>query len=152
MSAEVRKRRRNFPILFINGARRQESEVRKKTMIEPISIRGNNDIWVNVLNEWGNKEPVNFLEGSGIKRNPVSIQLCSSRECLCGTTQSQGDRFEAGYYYPQWKKWISELEFHVKKKFGWGWGERGPSKKKALPQESFQPGCEECVVRKLKVK
>lgn len=148
ISAEVRKRKRNYPILFVNGVRRQESAVREKTMREPISIRGTNDIWVNVLNEWGNREPINFLEGSGIKRNPVSVALCSSRECMCGTTQSEGDRVEAGLYDKAWKRWMDELELHVKKIHGWGWGEQGPTKKK--PKSFFQPGCEECVVRKIK--
>src|SRR5690606_7828538 len=41
VSKHIRQRQRNFPILFINGARRNESENRKITMKNPIKVLKN---------------------------------------------------------------------------------------------------------------
>src|SRR5690606_14248069 len=64
VSHNIRKGRRNFPILFINGARRNESERRKKTMANPIKAQGN-DIWVNIINEYDKSQTIDLIEGYG---------------------------------------------------------------------------------------
>jgi len=58
VSKHLRKGRRNFPILFINGARRKESKRREKTMISPYKKdpAQKNNIWVNLINEWGKQD------------------------------------------------------------------------------------------------
>lgn len=126
ISENIRHRRRDFPIMFINGARRQESERRKKTMISPYKVdpKMKNNIWVNIINEWPSRHDcVDFLEGNGIKRNPVSINLCRSGECMCGTMQSIGDYNEAKFHYPEWGRRMDELRQRVRTKFPWDWGE-----------------------------
>lgn len=149
VSVNIRKRRRNFPILFINGARRNESENRKKTMKDPIRVDGNN-IWVNIINEFSNHQTVNLIEGNGICRNPVSVKLCRSGECLCGTMQTDGDYLEAKYFFPTWGEQMDELRKEVTKKHGWDWGQQIP---KHIPMErkgqlnmfkEFQPMCTDC--------
>lgn len=150
VSKHIRQRQRNFPILFINGARRNESENRKITMKNPIKVVKNNDIWVNIINEWEKHDCIDYLEGNGIKRNPVSINLCRSGECMCGTMQSQGDRNEAAFFYPEWGKWITELEKEVLKKFPWRWGEsinkyhHMEMKGQLNAFSEFQPMCSGC--------
>jgi len=149
VSANIRHRKRNFPILFLNGARQSESERRKITMISPYNVmKGKeNNIWVNLINHWDNHECKDYLNGNSINRNPVSINLCRSGECMCGTMQTQGDRVEAGYFYPEWKKWIDSLEKQVKEKHGWGWNENKPKAKPLSNQiEIFQPMCSGCKV------
>ncbi len=149
VSKHIRQRRRNFPILFLNGARRLESKRRERTMKNPIRVDGN-DIWVNIINEFKKIDCRNYLEGNSIIRNPVSVNLCRSGECMCGTMQGKGDRFEAGYFYPDWKKWIDDLEKKVKEKFPWGWGEN-ISKQHLLEMKGqinmfsdFRPMCVGC--------
>jgi 3'-phosphoadenosine 5'-phosphosulfate sulfotransferase (PAPS reductase)/FAD synthetase len=154
ISKHIRKGRRNFPILFLNGARRLESENRKKTMLNPIRIgdRRPNDIWVNIINEFDNDDCKIYLEGNGIKRNPVSINLCRSGECMCGTMQSKGDRVEAGYFYPDWKKWIDNLEKEVMQRFPWSWNDN--INKQHIQElggqmnmfSDFQPMCTGCKI------
>lgn len=150
VSKYIRQRKRNFPILFINGARRNESENRKITMKNPIKVVKNNDIWVNVINEWEKHDCIDYLESNGIKRNPVSINLCRSGECMCGTMQSDGDRNEASFFYPEWGKWITELEKEVVKKFPWKWGEsinkyhHMEMKGQLNAFSDFQPMCSGC--------
>lgn len=149
VSRNLRKGRRNYPILFINGARKLESERRKITMKNPIKIDPSqkNNIWVNIINEWTKKDCLNYIEGNGIKRNPVSINLCRSGECMCGTMQTKGDRVEAKYFYPEWGKWLDDFEKVVLKKFPWGWGMNQPKSyqlEKHGQLNMFQPMCEGC--------
>lgn len=146
VSKYMRMRQRNFPILFINGARQQESERRKITMLSPYKKDPSqpNNIWVNIINHWPNRAPVDFLEGCGIKRNPVSILLCRSGECMCGTMQTEGDRNEAAFYFPKWGKQLHELDKAVQAIHGWGWNDRGPSKQKT--KADFQPMCTGCKI------
>lgn len=154
VSKHLRQRRKNYPVLFINGARRKESENRMKTMIEPYrrDPASNQNIWVNIINEWEKKDCLNYLEGNGIERNPVSKNLCRSGECMCGTMQTDGDRKEASFFYPEWGKWLDELEAEVLKRFPWKWGE---NINKRHHQEmngqmnmfsDFQPMCTGCKI------
>lgn len=146
ISKHIRQRVAGRKILFINGARRLESDNRKKTMVNPIKItnRRPNDIWVNIINEWTKPECLSFLNGEGIKRNPVSIQICRSGECMCGTMQSKADRIEASCIFPKWGKWLDELEKVVKEKHAFGWGENKPKQKDFRQLDLFQPMCVGC--------
>jgi len=151
ISKHIRQRKPGRKILFINGARRNESENRKKTMVNPIKItnRRPNDIWVNIINEWEKPECYSFLSAEGIKRNPVSVQICRSGECMCGTMQSKEDRIEASCLFPKWGKWIDELEKVVKGKHGFGWSEQMPKPVNNTQLDLFQPMCVGCTERQL---
>jgi 3''-phosphoadenosine 5''-phosphosulfate sulfotransferase (PAPS reductase)/FAD synthetase and related enzymes len=146
VSKYLRQRQRNFPILFINGARRLESENRKKTMLIPYKKdpAQKNNIWVNLINEWDKRDCKAYLEGNSICRNAVSVALCRSGECMCGTMQSKGDRIEAAYFYPEWGKWIDGLDKAVREKHGFGWGENKVKPSKFRQLELFQPMCVGC--------
>lgn len=146
VSQHLRQRKRNFPVLFINGARRLESENRKKTMISPYNRdpAQKNNIWVNLINEWDKPDCKDYLEGNGIKRNPVSINLCRSGECMCGTMQSKGDRQEAAFFYPEWAKQLDALEKEAIEMHGFGWGVSMPKPKDKRQIDLFQPMCIGC--------
>lgn len=149
VSKHLRKRQNNFPILFINGARRMESERRMKTMVSPYSFTKafKNNIWVNLINEWDKPQCNNYLEGNAIERCPVAINLCRSGECMCGTMQSKGDRQEAAFFYPKWGRQLDELEKKVRALHGFGWGENMPKppKRGSFTQlDIFQPMCVGC--------
>ena len=147
ISKHIRQGKPGRKILFVNGARRSESENRKKTMINPIkiTIRRPNDIWVNIVNDWHKPECLEFLNAENIIRNPVSIQICRSGECMCGTMQSKADRIEASCIFPKWGKWIDELEKVVKEKHGFGWGENMPKPRDERQLDLFQPMCVGCL-------
>jgi 3'-phosphoadenosine 5'-phosphosulfate sulfotransferase (PAPS reductase)/FAD synthetase len=130
VSQNIRKRRRNFPILFINGARQSESERRMITMISPYKqVGGGSNIWVNIINHWDKNHCTDYLEGNSIKRNPVSILLCRSGECMCGTMQTKGDRQEASYFFPRFKERIDLIDSVITKLHGWGWNDNMPKGK-----------------------
>jgi 3'-phosphoadenosine 5'-phosphosulfate sulfotransferase (PAPS reductase)/FAD synthetase len=133
VSQHIRKRRKNFPILFINGARQSESERRKVTMVSPYKqIGGGSNIWVNIINHWDRHHCLDYLEGNGIKRNPVSILLCRSGECMCGTMQTEGDRQEASFHFPRFKERIDVIDSVISKLHGWGWNDSMPKGKVLL--------------------
>jgi 3'-phosphoadenosine 5'-phosphosulfate sulfotransferase (PAPS reductase)/FAD synthetase len=146
ISASIVKRKRNVKIMLLNGARRTESERRKITMINPIKIdKGRqNQIWVNLINDWEKSDCLDFLDGNGIKRNQVSVNLCRSGECMCGTMQTEGDRVEASFFYPIWGKWLDDLESRAIKLHGFGWNDKGPPKIQTEAIEIFQPMCTGC--------
>lgn len=150
VSKHIRQRKRGRKIFFLNGARRKESDRRMITMKEPIKQTGN-DIWINLINEATKPETLDYLGGNGIKRNPVSIQMCKSGECMCGTTQNNEMRAEAKAIDPTWGTWIDGLEKEVLKKFPWKWGEDVPkawTMEKAgqgrLFDYDFRPMCHSC--------
>lgn len=144
ISREIRNRKRNIRVLLLNGARVDESENRKKNLQkyrQDPAAKGN--LWVNLIHDWAQDDRDNYLKRCQTPINPVSIQLCRSGECMCGTTQSKQERMEAAALYPEWHKWMSELEEEAIKKHGFGWGENAP--KTRQPQgEVFQPMCTDC--------
>jgi len=149
VSFHLRKRRRNYPILFINGGRRQESKRRLVTMKNPYKQdpAQPNNLWVNIINEFTKHDCLDYLEGNAIERSPVAKNICRSGECMCGTMQSQGDRNEASFFYPQWGKWIDDLEKEVNKKFPWKWGEninRYHLAEMKGQLNLFKPMCQDC--------
>lgn len=148
VSRYLRQRRKNFPVLFINGARQSESERRKVTMVSPYKVdtANNKNIWVNIINHWPNHAPVDYLESNGIERNSVSKLLCRSGECMCGTMQTAGDRNEAAFYFPKWGKQLDDLDKKVQSLHGWGWNDKGPSKKQIRERSQFHPMCTGCKI------
>ena len=63
-------------------------------------------------------------------------------------TLSPAAREEAAFYFPEWGRWLDELEAPVKAKFGWGWGQDTPSwvaQEKAGQMRLFQPMCIDCL-------
>lgn len=147
VSRNIRQRKRNFRIMFLNGGRKDESENRKINFADPIKVteRKKNDIWVNLINDWSKQDCLNYLSGNGVQRNPVAVNLCRSGECMCGTMQTPGDRAEAKFFYPAWAKKLKELEDKAVALHGFGWGEPMPAKRKEIPGiEIFQPMCVGC--------
>lgn len=150
VSKHIRQRKRGRKILFLNGARRKESKRREKTMKHPIKQIGN-DVWVNLINEASKEDTINYLEGNSIQRNPVSIKMCKSGECMCGTTQNEEMRAEAKCIDPSWGYWMDQLEKEVLKKFPWKWGQDVPKSwsmekkgQRRLFDYGYKPMCHDC--------
>lgn len=147
VSREIRKRKRDVRVLLINGARKDESENRKKNLqvcrSDP-AAKGN--IWVNVIHDWTQEDRDEYLSSRQVPINPVAVQLCRSGECMCGTMQSDYERAEAAALYPDWGKWLSDLEEESVRLHGFGWGRNSPKTKKIVP-DLFAPMCKDCLNR-----
>ena len=146
--AKIRQRKHNRNILILNGVRITESSNRAKNLKEPYRKHGSN-IWVNLIHWWKKSDCMDFLADNKICRNPVSVELCRSGECMCGTMQSKQARIEASILFPKWGQWLDELEKKVMLKFLWGGGENMPKNFGALRNEdnqsNFQPMCSSCL-------
>lgn len=93
ISRHIRKGKRNIRVMMLNGARKDESENRKKHLkiFRPDPGMKNN-IWVNPIHDWSQVERDEYLCARKFPLNPVAVALCASRECLCGTMQTKEDR------------------------------------------------------------
>lgn len=135
ISHNIRKGRRGFKILMINGARKDESENRKKTLQIMRRDGKEHNYYVNPIHFWTQENRDEYLQTRQVKINPVAKALCRSGECMCGTMQSKQERIEAAAIYPRWGSWMDDLEKAVKEKFGFGWGDDFPKPQKELPMD-----------------
>src|SRR5690606_24583365 len=63
VSHNIRFRKRNRPVLLLNGARASESLNRSKNMPEPVKKESNvPNYWVNIIHHWSKEERDDFLE------------------------------------------------------------------------------------------
>jgi 3'-phosphoadenosine 5'-phosphosulfate sulfotransferase (PAPS reductase)/FAD synthetase len=154
--AKLRQRKRNRPILILNGARLSESANRRKNLSDPIrpDRLGSSNVWVNLLQHWDKLHCAAICDAHNAPQNPVARELCRSGECMCGTTQELSARAEASALFPEWGRWIDDLERRVMQDFPWGWGQPIPktwSCEKAgqlrLFDADFQPMCTDCTSR-----
>jgi 3'-phosphoadenosine 5'-phosphosulfate sulfotransferase (PAPS reductase)/FAD synthetase len=147
VSKHIRQRKRNRPILLLNGVRFDESDNRSDKLGDnPYNTdpAAKNNIWVNVVHWWTTKDRDDFLSENNIERNPVSIALGRSGECMCGTMQNQAARLKAAEFDPEWGKWLDNLEREVATLHGFGWAQSAKSKKKTSQGDLFQPMCTGC--------
>lgn len=145
ISKAIRKGKRDIRILLLNGARKDESENRKKHLEvwrQDPAAPGN--IWVNLIHDWSQDDRDDYLDSRGTPINPVAKALCRSGECMCGTMQTRAERAEAAILYPSWGNWLNELENEVVAKHGFGWGAPFP-KARAATQGDFFPMCKDCL-------
>lgn len=145
ISKEIRKRKRNVRVLLLNGARKDESENRKKHLQvwrqDPAST-GN--VWVNIIHDWSQDDRDAYLDSRATPINPVAKALCRSGECMCGTMQTAAERVEAASLYPNWGNWLTDLEKEAMRLHGFGWGDRAPARLKGQG-DLFQPMCKDCL-------
>lgn len=146
ISKHIRQRRRHIRVMLINGARKDESENRRKHLpvMRTDPARPNN-LWVNLIHHWSAEERDCYLASRQVPINPVAQQLCRSGECMCGTMQSHAERLEASALYPEWGRWLADLEAEARALHGFGWGETFPKPRDHLQPDLFQPMCKDCV-------
>jgi 3'-phosphoadenosine 5'-phosphosulfate sulfotransferase (PAPS reductase)/FAD synthetase len=148
LSRLIRKGKHNVRIMLITGARKDESENRRKNL-KPIMAEPNrpNNLWVGITHDWSQDDRDAYLDSRGVPINPVAKALCRSGECMCGTMQSKAERAEAAVLYPHWGKWLSELESEAKRLHGFGWGDPFPKPADHRQSDLFHPMCKDCVTR-----
>jgi 3'-phosphoadenosine 5'-phosphosulfate sulfotransferase (PAPS reductase)/FAD synthetase len=154
ISRHIRQRQRNRRVLFLNGARAEESKNRAQNMEHPVRVDSGApmNVWVNICHHWEKSDRDEFLSECKAPCNPVTKELCRSGECLCGTSQNHETKVEASVYDPNWGAWIDDLERRVfEAGHGWGWGEETTSTSPAFLERAgqitlFQPMCVSCKV------
>lgn len=147
ISHEFRKRRRNYPVFLLNGRRSDESANRKGRNLSVVDrdLSMPNNIWVSIIQHWTQENRDEYLKARRVECSPVAKAICRSGECMCGTMQSQAERIEAATIYPEWGKWLKDLEAEVNKKFPWKWGQQPDRSHFNGQQDLFQPMCTDCL-------
>lgn len=148
-------------ILFLNGVRVDESENRADKLGDKIfnsDPAAPKNIWVNIIHWWTTKERDEYLSGNNIERNPVSILLGRSGECMCGTMQTMATGLQVAELFPAWGKWWSDIRKRVIAKFPWDWSQninqyhlkemRGQGN--LFKEEPFMPMCIGCKSKLIK--
>jgi 3'-phosphoadenosine 5'-phosphosulfate sulfotransferase (PAPS reductase)/FAD synthetase len=145
VSANLRNGKRGVRVMLLNGARKSESENRRKHLrrARPDPAQQGN-VWFNLIHDWTAEDRDAYLASRNVPINPVAQQLCRSGECMCGTMQTHGERLEAAALYPEWNKWLTDLETEARRLHGWGWGEMMPKPTDKNQGELFMPMCVDC--------
>ena len=145
VSSSIRQGRRGVRILLINGARKDESENRQKNLqVWRRDPAAPNNIWLSLIYDWSQDERDQYLKSRSTPINPVAKALCRSGECMCGTMQSTAERIEASVLYPEWGRWLDNLESEARALHGFGWGENFPRHVDPGQGDLFQPMCIGC--------
>ncbi len=113
-------------VVFLAGRRREES---KRRMLAPEQGRKGSTVWISPLVNWTKLDLNEYRRRNpGIPRNEVSDNIHMSGECLCGAFAKPGELDEIGFWYPEMKTYINNLESrvfragHSIEKCKWGWG------------------------------
>lgn len=81
------------PILFISGARTEESDRRMgNTKTEPTNY--GRSVWLNAIHDWTKSDTNRLIDGLQIERNIVVDLIHKSGECLCGAYAKPGEHAE----------------------------------------------------------
>jgi 3'-phosphoadenosine 5'-phosphosulfate sulfotransferase (PAPS reductase)/FAD synthetase len=141
-------RPRGVPIMYVAGARLQES-VRRMGNAQEVRVH-KAQRWVNPLLHWSAYDVRAFCAEHNLPRNPVKDHLEMSGECLCGAYAKKGELALIEAFYPWTGKRLRRLEAKTREAgFPWGWDEQPPAwftevKRGQLMHEAFAPLCSSC--------
>jgi 3'-phosphoadenosine 5'-phosphosulfate sulfotransferase (PAPS reductase)/FAD synthetase len=128
-------------VVFLAGRRRDESRRRQDI---PTVEREGSVVWVSPLANWTALDLNTYRSITDVPRNEVADLIHMSGECLCGAFAKPGELDEIGFWFPEVKEQINELERKVAAaghaRCQWGWGAyRDKTRSKAGPL------CSSCV-------
>lgn len=58
-------------------------------------------VWIQPILDWEKVDCLDFLEASGMPRNPVAVNCHRSGECLCGALANHAELGEIAFFYPE---------------------------------------------------
>ncbi len=97
-------------ILLVTGIRIDESTRRMGAGLSIPVRREGGQVWVNPILDWSARDCSDFIEETGLARNPVSDLLHRSGECLCGAFARANEIREIELWFPRTASRIHELE------------------------------------------
>lgn len=115
------------PVLFISGARTEESQRRMgNTKTEPSNY--GRSVWLNAIHDWTKVDTNSLIDGLKVERNLVVDLIHKSGECLCGAYAKPGELEELKQWpltRPAYDR-IINLQSEVATRFPWKWEEAPP--------------------------
>ena len=115
--------------VLVAGARAEESARRMGSTI-PVSLHraSRGQVWVNVIHDYTKRDCLDCIKRGGFERNPCSIKIHKSGECMCGAFAQDGELdCEIKLFYPEFVAYMRDLEQRVwDAGFPWRWDQRRP--------------------------
>lgn len=139
------KTKRSDKVMLLTGICHDDSQRRSGYGGSEITMRGA-QMWVNHLYWAGQSWTYHYLQSIGIPRNPVSMELGMSGECLCGAFAKQGELGMVRRICPKLADRLENLERRIHNQHPWGWEERPPKKRDDdKTDDMFSPLCRNCL-------
>lgn len=134
-------------VLIATGIRHDESQRRMGYAGREVNFVGA-QMWVNPL-YWRPKSWfMEYIREHDLPRNPVSMTLGMSGECLCGAYAEKGEKSLVRIVCPATAERLDQLETRVRAAgHDWGWEDRPPRESKpckSAKDDAFQPLCRGC--------
>ena len=144
----VRRNKVNWrdKIMIATGIRHDESLVRAGYAGREINSKGS-QLWVNPLYWWTKTDMSALIDAKNVQRNPVSLLLGMSGECLCGAYAHKGELGMVSLVCPETAARIRRLEVDVRAAgHDWGWEDKPPSdeQKFIAKHQTIMPFCINC--------
>lgn len=115
------------PVLFISGARTEESTRRMgNTKTEPSNY--GRSVWLNAIHDWTKADTNALIDVLKVERNLVVDLIHKSGECLCGAYAKRGELAELNQWditRPAYNR-IVALQNEVAAIFPWKWEDAPP--------------------------
>ena len=106
------KRKHRDKIMLVTGVRSTES-VRRMGHVDPIQVEGVK-LWVAPIHDWDKPDCLSYLEKERMPRNPVSVEMHMSGECLCGAFAHENELEEWRFFRPEVAERIDALQERVR--------------------------------------
>ena len=145
---------RDERVIFLAGRRRAESDRRSQRFAAGELVeheRQGSVVWCSPLLHWTASDMAAYRERFDVPRNEVSDMIHMSGECLCGAFAKPNELDEIGFFFPEVKAEIEELQVKVRargtikpERCVWGWGADMPITNK----HRTGPLCDACDVRR----
>jgi hypothetical protein len=133
-------------VMLLTGICHEDSSNRSGYGDSLITFNGA-QMWVNHMYWTGKSWLYHYLASTGMPRNPVSVELGMSGECLCGAFASPGELALVKRICPETGERIERLQREVcAAGHTWGWEEHPPKRRDdELTADLFQPMCRHCL-------
>jgi len=96
-------------VALVTGVRKSESKRRMGT-VKPVAREGAK-VWTAPILYWSDDDKDRYIQENGLQRNPVSVNLCMSGECLCGSfAEGPQELLQLAHFYPEVARRIRALE------------------------------------------
>lgn len=139
-----RKTARSDKVMLLTGICHDDSQRRSGYGGREITHKGA-QMWVNHLYWVGQSWRERYVAEIGIPRNPVSVELGMSGECLCGAFASKGELRIVRRVCPTTADRIEALQVRIGNRHPWGWEDRPPADRDTATPDFFSPMCVNCL-------
>ncbi len=114
-------------VLFLTGIRHDESDRRMGYGGREVNFPASGQIWANPLYWRDQAWFMDYIREHNLPRNPVSVSLGMSGECLCGAFANRGELALIRTVCAATADRIERLELDVRAPgHAWGWEDRPP--------------------------